>query len=111
MTSLKQLKTDSHAFSYTVIRNCRKFYKRYYTLSSPADDALVDQLERFGLKEVVAFSQYAATSLDIFTIKFEQEIEISGAFKSNQVQVTISKQYPEFLHEFEEILDNWYKSK
>ncbi len=98
-------------FRWTQIRNCRKFYKRCYTTRYPVDSLLLGQLEVFGFLEIQSFSKYSSQALDLFKIKFEEEVEISGTIGFTQIQMSISRSYPEMVQKFEKTLRNWSLEK
>lgn len=94
-------------FSYVTTRTCRRFYKRHYTLGFPIDTTLLNELEQFGIMEVMEFSKYSATAYDTFKIKFDEQVDISGLINGKELQVTLSKEQPSLLALFEETLDKY----
>lgn len=98
-------------FQWVQIRNCRRFFKRYYTVNFLADDDLLEQLSVLGLVEAYDFSKYAVQALETFNIKMENEVDISGAIGSAEIQVTIVKTCPQVLQNFEAILSKWSKQQ
>ncbi|OJJ23774.1 hypothetical protein BKI52_05335 [marine bacterium AO1-C] len=102
---------ESEFYKWVQIRNCRRFYKRYYSTIFNADQSLLKLLQIFGLLEVQEFSKYAPSALDAFSIKLENEIDISGALGSKELQVTILKTNPHILKAFEDTLAQWVKTQ
>jgi len=100
---------ENKFYKWVQIKNCRRFYKRYYSTSFKANQHLLELLQAFGLLEVQQFSKYAPTALDAFSIKLENEIDISGALGSESIQVTILKTTPHLLQAFEDTLVQWVK--
>lgn len=94
-------------FKWTPIRNCRKFYKRYYYLNYPIDQELVDELNQFGFLETYKFSDYSKKAKDIFTIKLDGYIELSGAYDDECLQVTVPIESPAIVSEIELIITTW----
>lgn len=98
-------------FQWEQIRNCRRFFKRYYTINFLADHDLLEQLSVLGLVETYDFSKYVAQALETFNIKMENEVDISGAIGSAEIQVTIIKTCPQMLQNFEDILSKWSRQQ
>lgn len=98
-------------FTWQQIRNCRRFYKRYYTTSHQVDADLLARLEVLGMLEIQAFSKYSSQALDAFKIRFDEQVDIAGTIGDTQIQVTIIKAFPEMLQQFEGILTEWVASK
>ena len=98
-------------FTWQQIRNCRRFYKRYYTTSHRVDADLLARLEVLGMLEIQPFSKYSIQALDAFKICFDEQVNIEGTIGDNQLQVTIIKAFPEILQQFEDILTEWATNK
>lgn len=98
-------------FSWVSTRNCRKFFKRSYSLQYQIDGSLVSDLEKFGFLETYAFSKFSKSSLDQFKIKLEGELELSGLLKGNSLNVVVPKEYPSFIREIESIIESWSRTK
>lgn len=92
------------------ILNCRKYIKRYYVMFEPTDDVLLAQLSTFGEVELHHFSKYSPLSKDVFHIKCEDAIEISGALKDVQVMVTLIREYEDYLPQIEQTLITWQQA-
>jgi hypothetical protein len=101
----------SQHFSWTEVRNCRRFFKRYYTLSHAIDQDLVDGMTCFGFPEITRFSQYAPEAFDTFKVKMDDDMELSGSIKSHDFYVTVSRQSPDILEEIEGLLAEWSASR
>ena len=82
---------ESEHFSWIPTRNCRRFLKRNYTLKFGIDSMLVAKLEKFGFLETYEFSKFSKTSLDLFKIRIEGELELSGLYESTSLNVLIPK--------------------
>lgn len=98
-------------FSWTEIRNCRRYFKRYYTLSHAIDQDLVDGMGQFGFATITEFSKFAPQAFDTFKIKLDDDVELSGSIKSTDFYVTVSRQSPELLAEIESVLTVWSEQK
>lgn len=98
-------------FTWQQIRNCRRFYKRYYTTSYRVDANLLARLEVLGMLEIQEFSKYSSQALDAFKIRFDEQVDIAGTIGDTQIQVTIIKAFPAMLQQFENILTEWVASK
>ncbi len=98
-------------FVWISTRNCRKFYKRVYTLNKKIDQDLIRSLSDFGLLEDYSFSNFSQDSKDIFKVKMDDEIEISGTIDDTYLQVTVTKKNPEILMQIEAKINSWSEVK
>ncbi len=96
------------AFHCTLIRNCRRYTKKCYRLNRNIDKALIRRLEKFGILEITNFSVFSSAARDIFKVRFDDEIEISGTLSWVDLSVTVSKRHPDLENLVEEEILDWY---
>ena len=94
-------------FSCIKTRNCRRFHKRTYTLAKEIDNDLVDSLQKLGVLEIIKFSDYLATARDIFKVRIEDLLEISGTFNDRYLQITLRKDLAEMIIDIEGKINSW----
>ena len=98
---------ESEYFTCIPTRNCRRFYKHNYELKYRINKSLVSRLEKFGILNTIQFSKFSNQANDLFKIKMDDEIELSGVLNDHVFRLTISKQLPELVQEVESILEDW----
>ena len=94
-------------FKWIATQNCIQFYKRTYTLNRDINQALIDALSDLGTLEQFNFSEFSPSAKDLFKIKLDLEIEISGTISDSYLQVTVSKNNPEILVLIEKKINQW----
>jgi hypothetical protein len=95
-------------FTVTEYLNCRKFIKRYYTLTQVVDLALLTALEgQFGPAQVQAFSRYNPQAKDCLQIKTQDGLQISGVIFGELLYFVTPTQMPEQVEVFETVLKAW----
>ncbi|WP_462248760.1 hypothetical protein [Ekhidna sp.] len=94
-------------FKWIATQNCIRFYKRTYTLNHDISQALIDALSDLGMLEQFNFSEYSPSSKDLFKIKLDLELEISGTLSDTYLQVTVSRNNPEILALIEKKINQW----
>jgi hypothetical protein len=92
-----------------VVKDCRKYTKKYYKLFKEVDHNLLALLGDFGLVEVNEFSKFHPTAKDSFRIFLDSTLSISGVLKDNVIHITISKSYSNLIEKIEEVIKNWCK--
>lgn len=98
-------------FTWIPTRNCIRFFKRTYTLKYKIDYHLVSALSDFGLIENHPFSNHSERSKDIFKVKVEFEIEISGTMDDTYLEITVPKKNPEIIAQIEAKINSWSEIK
>lgn len=94
-------------FKWVKTRNCRRFIKRTYTLNYPINDQLISTLKDHGDLEILCLSDYSTSFNDIFKIRVEELIEISGSFRDVYLQLTIKKTAADIIKVIEAEMNSW----
>lgn len=102
---------ESAYFKCIKTRNCRRFFKHNYVLQFKIDHELVSKLENFGMLEITEFSKFSNLANDMFKVRMDSEIELSGTINDTLFRLTISREYPELVTDVETILNNWSKNQ
>ncbi len=94
-------------FKTKIHKNCRDFYKRIYDLDVEINEQFVNSLAVFGKLHINRFSQIIPTSLDIFSVKGANNLEITGGIGGDSIFLVIPKNKTEQFVEFEELLKKY----
>ena len=85
--------------------DCRRFFKRVYSLDCAITEELVDKLAEFGSLRKQDFSAIVPNGRILFTVENkENKLRIQGAVGSNDIYVVIPKKDENLLKRFEDIL-------
>ena len=96
---------------YITTRTCQKFYRRKYDLPKAIDSNLVESLKKFGKIEVLKFSNYHPSSMDLFKLTEPDMYEISGSIGGSEVFVTIKKNASIGIEAFEGVVTGWLSNE
>ena len=94
-------------FTTKIQKNCRKFYKRMYDFERPLTAQFVDGLAVFGYLKIYHFSTIVPTAKDVFSVKGNEGLEISGAINDKSILLVIPKNNPKQFELFEQLLSDF----
>ncbi len=94
-------------YTYMDTRNCRKYFRRIYTLENPVSEELLAPLSQFGELRINDFSKIVPGGRKMFTVTDkDKDLTIQGSIGANDIYVVIPKKEETILNRFENILKN-----
>ena len=107
-----ETKTSQHPeeryYTVTEYFNCRKFNKRYYTLTRQVDEGLLQALERqFGEASIQHFSRFSAQAKDSFRITNPDGVQVSGVLSGGLLYLVTPLKDQTQINRFETLVRQW----
>ncbi len=99
---------EERYYTVTEYFNCRKFNKRYYTLTRQVDDGLLQALERqFGEASIQHFSRFNAQAKDSFRIANPNGVQVSGVLSDGLLYLVTPIKDQAQINRFETLVRQW----
>lgn len=99
------------AYQVKAVKNCRNYTKKCYLTYQDINEKLVEDLNEYGILEIIDFSSFAPLAKPCFKIKCFNALEISGVISGRELFVVIAKEQDHSLFdEIEGVISQWFQT-